>query len=166
MSFSTERPAKVCQSKSARDHVMSGPSNFRAKNPRSNSRGESSARKLACVLALFAALFSLVSPTLCAPRDCMPLASPRPLSDCQGMPTGGEKSKPAPSSPMHCCDLSQSPQPAAQTPIFVAPDAHLVAIAVLGVIAPMGNAVENFAVEARAVSRPADLQSLFCTLLI
>lgn len=79
---------------------------------------------------------------------------------------GGEKSKPDPSSPMHCCDLSQSPQPAAQTPIFLTPNVQLVAIAVLDVTVPAGNAFERFAAEARAVSPPADLQSLFCTLLI
>ncbi len=77
-----------------------------------------------------------------------------------------EKSKPSPSSPRQCCDLSQSPLPVAQTPIFVAPDAHLVSIAVLDAAAPVGKAFERFGAASLTLSSPTDLQSLFCTFLI
>lgn len=123
-------------------------------------------QRTACVLALLAVFFSLVSPALCAPKDCMPVKPAESNGDCQGMPMGNETGKPAPSSPMHCCDVSQYPVPATQTSIAATFDVQMVAVAVLDIAVPLVNVPENLVLKPVASSPPTDLQSLFCTLLI
>ena len=119
-----------------------------------------------CILALFAVLFSLVSLALCAPRDCMPPKPAESTGDCQGMPMGNETGKTAPSSPMHCCGVSQYPIPATQTPIATTVDRQMVAVVVFDITVPLTDGSENLISEPIASSPPTDLQSLFCTLLI
>jgi len=126
----------------------------------------STVRNTACVLALLAMLFSLVSPALCAPKDCMPIQPAESTGNCQGMPMGNETGKTVPSTPMHCCDVSQYPVPATQTAMATAFDQQMVVVAVLELPVPLGQVPENLISEPIASSPPADLQALFCTLLI
>ena len=123
-------------------------------------------RSTACVLALLAVLFSLVSPALCAPKDCMLAKPAESTRNCQGTPMGNETGKTAPSSPTHCCDVSQYPVPATQTSIAVTFDLQMVAVAVLDIAVPLASVSENLVFRPVASCPPADLQSLFCTLLI
>ena len=120
----------------------------------------------ACIVALLAVLFSLVSPALCAPKDCMPAKPVQSTGDCEGMPMGNETGKTAPSSPMYCCDVSQYPVPATQTPVAVTCDLQMAVFAGLDIALPQESGSENLVSELVVSSPPTDLLSLFCILLI
>ena len=123
-------------------------------------------RSTACVLALLAVLFSLVSPALCAPKDCMLAKPAESTRNCQGTPMGNETGKTAPSSPMYCCYVSQYPVPATQTPVAVTFDLQAAVFAGLDIALPQESGSENLVSELVVSSPPTDLLSLFCTLLI
>ena len=129
------------------------------------SQSASTPKKLACVLAILASIFSIVTPALCSPQDCM-LTRSHSSGKCQGMPMEEETGASTPSSPNHCCDLAQNPVPTTQAAPFHRFDVHVVAVAVLNnLVVPSPN-FEAFEVHNSAASPPTDLQSLFCTLLI
>ena len=122
-------------------------------------------QKLVCVLALFAAVLSVVTPALCAPRDCTPtnlLSS----GECHGMPVEKETGASAPSTAGHCCDLSQNPPPATHTSLSQVLDPHLVALSVLHIAAPLAKVSDKFEARSFVNSPSHDLQLLICILLI
>ena len=128
-------------------------------------RAATSPQKLTCVLAIFAAILSVITPAQCSPQDCM-LTKSHSSGECQGMPMEEETGASTPSSPNHCCDLAQNPVPTTQAAPFHRFDAHVVAVAVLNNLVVLSPNFEAFEVHNSAASPPTDLQSFFCTLLI
>src|SRR5215475_13958151 len=118
-------------------------------------------RKLVCFLALFAAAFSVVTPALCAPRDCI-CTTPRSSGKCHDMPMGPETDTLAPSPVARCCDLTQNPVSATATPVVTAPDLQVVAVLLFAITVPPAPVSESSAAQNFAASSPPDLQSLFC----
>lgn len=121
--------------------------------------------KLICGLALFAAIFSLVAPALCAPRDCMPPVSSQHSGECQGMPMEKGTGHSATPSPTHCCNAAENPLSATQLPSLQSMDLQGVLVDSQFVVP--GASIQNiFVSQVIANSPPHDLQSLFCILLI
>jgi len=121
--------------------------------------------KLICGLALFAAIFSLVAPALCAPRDCMPPVASQHSGQCQGMPMEKGTGHSAAPSPTHCCNAAENPLPATQLPSLLSMDLQVVLVDSLFVV-PGASLHDIFVPHVLANSPPHDLQSLFCILLI
>ena len=121
--------------------------------------------KLICGLALFATIFLLVAPALCAPRDCMPPVSSQHSGECQGMPMEKGTGHSATPSPTHCCNAAENPLSATQLPSLQSMDLQVLLVDSL-FIAPGSSLHELFVPHVLANSPPHDLQSLFCTLLI
>lgn len=123
------------------------------------------AQRLVCVLALFAAVLSVVTPALCVFEDCMQTNS-HSSGECHGMPMEKETGASAPSTPSHCCDFSQNPPPAKQTSLLQTLNVQFVTVFVLNISAAFVNVSESFEPRSFAVSPPPNLQSLICTFLI
>ena len=162
----TDRVSSLRQSENGSSLAMFASQKFRNWSCTGNSsRTPTMPQKLVCVLALFAAVLSVVAPALCAPEDCMPTNS-HSSDDCQGMPMEKETGASAPSTPSHCCDFSQNPPPAMQTSLFQTLDVQFVTVFVLNISAPLVNVSESFEARSFAISPPPNLQSLICTFLI
>jgi hypothetical protein len=115
-------------------------------------------------LALFAAIFSLVTPALCAPRDCMPPVSSQHSGECQGMPMEKGTGHAATPSPTHCCNAAENPLSATQLPSLLSMDLQVVPIDSLFDVAG-ASLQEVFVPHVLGNPPPHDLQSLFCILL-
>ena len=121
-------------------------------------------QRIFCVVALFAAFFSVVPPVLCAPRDCMLVAS-EPAGDCHRMPMEGGMRVSAAPSKYNCCTLSQSPLTTGQPSAHQAFEFESLVVA-LDFPVPQASA-QLSGVEARFTGSPLhDVQSVLCTLLI
>ena len=162
----TESVRSLWQSESGSGVPMFVSRKFRIRSRSENSSGTPSVpQKLVCMLALFGAVLSVVTPALCAPRDCTPTNS-LSSGECHGMPVEKETGASAPSSPGHCCDLSQNPPPATHASLSQVLDLHLVTLYVLHIAAPFVKVSDNFGARSFVNSLPHDLQSLICTFLI
>ena len=121
--------------------------------------------KLICGLALFAAIFSLVAPALCAPLDCMPPVSTQHSGECQSMPMEKGTGHSATPSPTHCCNAAENPLSATQLPSLLSMDLQVALVGSLFVV-PGASLHDVFVPQVLANSPPHDLQSLLCILLI
>ena len=161
----TDRVSSLRQSENGSRLPMFASQKFRNWSCTDSSQTPKMPQKLVCVLALFAAVLSVVTPALCAPQDCMQTNS-HSSGECHGIPMEKETGASAPSTPSHCCDFSQNPPPAMQTSLLQTLDVQFVTVFVLNISAPLVNVSESFEARSFAISPPPNLQSLICTFLI